>query len=391
MDLDGFRTINESLGYQVGDEVLRRVAEVIKEQVGNKDMVARIGADEFAALILDAGVERTEALETLKAMANRIMAAISRPVRVRGSQLYLSFSMGINSFPDGSEGAGDVLAKSEVAMHQARQEGFGSSRFYRPKMKHRADQRLVLQNQLSAALQSNRLKNVYQSQVDINGRIIGVEALARLMLPDGRTLEPDQFISVAEETGVIVPLGYAVLNQALFDMRWWLTRSLNPPEFVAVNVCPKQFLRDGFVESVKEALEFNRVSGQHLELEITENLLVADFDHVEQIMHALRELGVRFVIDDFGAGHSSLAYLKRLPIEKLKIDRSFVQGVGTDESSNAIVAAVVSMGRALGLAVVAEGVQSDEIKACLLERGCTLYQGFLFDEPVPSETFAANL
>ena len=388
MDLDGFRTINESLGYDMGDEVLRKVASILEPNIKECDQVARTGADEFAALICDLGSDPDSALEKLNSISDKVMAEISRPISIGGDHLYLSMSMGITTFPEDTEIAEDVVSRAEIAMHQARTEGYGRSRVFRSHMKQRSDQRLVIQNQVSAALHSSGLHTYYQCQYDQRGGIVGAEALARLALDDGSVILPEQFIDVAEETGLIVPVGYRVLDHALSDLRNWLEIPDCPLDFVSVNVSPKQCLRDDFASSIIDCLRAHGIEGRFLELEITENLLVADFQKVSAMMHTLRNAGVRFAIDDFGAGHSSLSYLKKLPVDKLKIDRSLVVGLENGESGLAIVQAIISMSKILGLEVVAEGVESRAISNRLVELGCDLQQGYLFNRPSPAETIA---
>lgn len=392
LDLDGFRTINESLGYHAGDMVLRTVAGVLRQAVNGDDVVARIGPDEFAVLIVDSGSDPVQGLGYLRSMANRIMNAISRPLAMADRELYLSCSIGINHFSEpGESNAEEILAHSEIAMHQARQEGYSSSRVYRPNMKHHSEFRLRMQSLLSSALQTGRLVTFFQKQVNDRGGVAGAEALARLKLTSGEIVSPRDFISVAEETGLIVPLGNTVMEQSLATMAGWRSEMNTPPGFIAVNVSPRQFLRDAFTQSILQALRKYEVPGTCLEIEITEHLLVADFERVAKVMRELRQEGVRFAIDDFGVGHSSMTYLKRLPIDKLKIDRSFIDGLGRDESSDAIVDAIISIGEVLGLEVVAEGVETEQTYNMLRDRGCQLFQGYHFGKTLDINRFNAEL
>ena len=384
VDVDDFKTINESLGYRHGDAMLAAVAKVIGSSATTSHMVARAGADEFAVLVRDLGDDRDRAARRLREQADAILEALGQPLSVRGESFRLSCSVGIHLFPEGELGAEELLSQCEIALNRAKLDGYNSRRFYHPEMKERSDERMRVQVLLSTMVDKARIENLYQPQVDDEARVIGVEALARLRDDDGVLIEPAHFIPVAEESGLIYRLGEQVLRRALEDLRQWRDAGVFSTQFVAVNVSPRQFLQEGFAESVVSTLAETGLAGDCLELEITESLLVEDFDRVVAVMTTLKTHGVRFAIDDFGTGYSSLSYLNRLPIDKLKIDKSFVAGLEQDETSRAIVTIILSMARAMNLRVVAEGVETSASREALKAWGCLAYQGYLFDRPTPA-------
>ncbi len=381
VDIDDFKTVNESLGYRTGDAVLAAVGERLATLA---DTVGRVGADEFAVLLPALGDGRDQAIANLEARAASIAQRLAEPVALRGETFRVSCSLGIHVIPEAELGPEELLSQCEIALNRAKRDGYRSARFYHPEMKQRSDARLHVQHLLSSMTERDRVVNLYQAQVDEQGQVVGVEALARLRDDDGSLLSPHHFIGVAEETGLIFRLGEHVLHRALTDLGHWRAGQGFVPEFVAVNVSPRQFLQPGFVDLVVDALADAGQAGHRLELEITENLLVEDFERVAEVMAALKAHGVRFAVDDFGTGYSSLAYLNRLPIDKLKIDRSFVAALADDESSRAIVTIILSMARAMHLSVVAEGVETAAEREALAGFGCRAYQGFLFDRPLPA-------
>ncbi len=385
VDLDDFKTINESLGYRTGDALLFAVAKVLISETAEHGTVARVGADEFAVLLPELGTQKDFAVRRLREHAAAIVDRLNEPLAVRGDTFRVSCSFGIHVFPEADLDAEALLSQCEIALNRAKRDGYSSARFYHPEMKERSDERMKVQYLLSTMVDESRVHNLYQPQVDDESRVMGVEALARLRDDDGELLEPTQFIGVAEETGLIYRLGEQVLRRALFDMVEWKRTGSFEPDFVAVNVSPRQFLQEGFVDTVVAALAESGQPGRCLELEITENLLVEDFDRVVSVMSALKSHGVRFAVDDFGTGYSSLAYLNRLPIDKLKIDKSFVAALDDqDEYSRSIVTIILSMAQAMNLHVVAEGVETSASREALKGWGCVAYQGYLFDRPLPA-------
>ncbi len=380
LDLDRFKHINDSLGHEIGDRVLLDTAERLKSCLRQGDQVARIGGDQFAML-----VQRVDS-RGAEAAARRVLEAISRPCAMDGLQFTMTCSVGVALYPvDGSD-ADQLVRHAETAMLRAKQGGRAGFRFHQPH--HDADlrQRMRLDHAMRQALASNRFRLKYQPQVDLHsGAVVGAEALIRWRDPELGEVAPADFIPVAEDSGFIIAIGDWVLAQAVRQAGRWRQDGLSMP--VSVNVSALQFQQADFVDRVAAVLRDNRLPGAWLELELTESILVHDADEALQRLSQLAQLGVRLAIDDFGTGYSSLAYLKRFPIERLKIDRSFVQGVPDDESDAGIVRAIIQMSKALGLKVIAEGVESEPQRAFLLEAGCDQFQGYLYAPALDALSF----
>ena len=371
LDLDRFKQINDSLGHIVGDRVLLDCADRLKTCLRQGDVVARVGGDQFALLVHEADGRGAEAA------AQRVLAAVSQPCAVDGLQFTLTCSVGLALFPaDGSDA--DLLVRhAESAMQRAKQGGRACFRFHQAQQDADMRQRMRLDHAMRQALASQRFRLHYQPQVDLRtGQIVGAEALIRWRDPELGEISPGQFIPVAEETGLIIAIGDWVLEQAVRQAARW--RDAGMPMPVSINVSALQFQQADFIDRVAAVLQDHRLAGKLLELELTESILVQDADEALARLSRLSQLGVRLAIDDFGTGYSSLAYLKRFPIDRLKIDRSFVKGVPGDASGGAIVRAIVQLAQALGMKVIAEGVETEPQRAFLHELGCDEFQGFLF-------------
>ncbi|HET6599158.1 MAG TPA: EAL domain-containing protein [Burkholderiaceae bacterium] len=387
LNLDRFAAINESLGRAPGDRVLLEAAERIKGCVRQVDTVARLGADEFVLLIHqadEAGAQIT---------AERIGAAFTRPFTQGGMSFTVTASLGIALYPNDGSGLDDLVRCADAAMREAKSAGRAGFRFYRPRPAPTdAGGRSVmrLDHAMRQGLALGRMRLHYQPQIDIaSGRVIGAEALLRWRDPELGEVSPGEFIPVAEVSGFIVPIGTWVLREAVAQAAAW--QAAGRAMAVSVNVSALQFQQPDFVEGVAGALRDAGLPAQWLELELTESLLIQDAPEAMLRLQALAQLGVRLAIDDFGIGYSNLSYLKRFPIGRLKIDRSFVAGLPGDESDAAIVQAIVNMGRALRLQIVAEGVENDTQRAFLREIGCDHYQGFLFARALDVPGFEALL
>ncbi len=371
LDLDRFKQINDSLGNEVGDRVLLECADRIKTCLRQGDVVARMGGDQFALLVHEADSRAAEAL------ARRVLDAVSLPCSVDGMQFTLTCSVGVAVFPaDGGE-VEVLLRHAESAMQRAKQGGRACFRFHQAH--HDADmrQRMRLDHAMRQALASQRFRLHYQPQIDLRtGAVIGAEALIRWRDPEMGEISPGQFIPVAEETGFIIAIGDWVLQQAVQQAALWRDQGLVMP--VSVNVSALQFQQADFNDRVAAVLRERTLPGELLELELTESILVHDADEALTRLSQLSHLGVRLAIDDFGTGYSSLSYLKRFPIDRLKIDRSFVKGVPGDASDGAIVRAIVQLAQAMDMKVIAEGVETEPQRAFLLELGCDEFQGFLY-------------
>ncbi len=384
IDLDRFGQINDSLGLQEGDRVLREVAKRIQGCLRGDQVLARLSGDQFVALVQPADAAGAEAT------ARRVLAAVARPSSADNVQFTLTCSIGIALAPSQGTGVDELLRHAEGAMRLVKSNGRAHCRLHSARAEVDRRGHMKLDHAMRQALVSGRFRLHYQPQIDVaSGRILGAEALLRWRDPEMGDISPGRFIPVAEESGFIVALGDWVLNQAVRQAALWHSRGLRVP--IAVNVSALQFQQPHFVDRVASALAVAAVPPSLLELELTESILVQDADEALLRLHALARLGVRMSIDDFGTGYSSLAYLKRFPIDKLKIDRSFVSGLPNDDSDVAIVCAILQMARALGMKVIAEGVETEAQRAFLQVAGCTEYQGFLFAPALDALTFEHRL
>ena len=380
IDLDRFKQINDGLGQHAADQLLLDTADRIRACVREGDVVARIGADQFALLMHDADALAVEAA------ARRMLAAVSHTCAVDGLDFTLTCSIGIALFPpDGSDGE-LLIRHAETAMRCAKQGGRACFRFHQPHNDADMRQRMRLDHAMRQALASQRFRLHYQPQLDLqSGAVIGCEALIRWRDPELGEISPSQFIPVAEETGFIIAIGDWVLQEAVRQAARWRADGLAMP--ISVNVSALQFQQTDFIDRVAAVLREHLLPGALLELELTESILVHDADEALARLSQLAGLGVRLAIDDFGTGYSSLAYLKRFPIERLKIDRSFVKGVPADDSDCAIVRAVVQLAQALEMKVIAEGVETEPQRAFLREIGCDEFQGFLYAPALDAVSF----
>jgi diguanylate cyclase (GGDEF)-like protein len=384
IDLDRFRQINDSLGHETGDRVLVDVAQRIKACMRADDLLARTGGDQFALLVegADTGVA--------EATARRILDAVAAPYNLDGAQFTLTCSIGGALCPANGHSADELVRHAEAAVLAVKDGGRGN---YRVHKGHRGGDRradIQLDHAMRQALASGRFRLHYQPQVELStGRVVGAEALIRWRDPGLGEVAPGRFIPVAEDSGFIVALGDWVLSQAVRQGAAWLARGLQVP--IAINVSALQFQQPQFVERVAAALAASELPPQLLELELTESILVRDADEALQRLQSLARIGVRLSIDDFGTGYSSLAYLKRFPIDKLKIDRSFVKGLPGDDSDGAIVVAILQMAGALGMKVIAEGVETEGQRQFLLDSGCHEFQGFLYAPALDSLSFEKRL
>lgn len=382
LDLDNFKTVNDSLGHPVGDRLLSAVARRLGSCLREEDVLARIGGDEFVVLL-----PRLQHPDEAALVARKLIQMLSTPIQIEGHELSTSVSIGIALYPEDGHDVDTLLKHADTAMYGAKAGGRNQYEFFVPEMNARAFERLMLESALRRAIERNELTLHYQPQVDAgSGLINGCEALVRWQHPDLGLVPPAQFIPVAEESGLIIPLGDWVLREACRQQAHWQKTGMGDV-LVAINISALQFLKPDFVTHVREALANAGANPHRIELEITESALMQASSAITERLHALRDMGLTLALDDFGTGYSSLAYLKRLPIRRLKIDRSFVKDLPGDAEDAAVASATLSLARDLGLEVVAEGVETELQRDYLLERGCDSLQGFLFSRPLPVEDF----
>lgn len=383
VDLDRLKTINDSLGHHVGDELLRRVGTRLQETLRAEDTVARVGGDEFVLLLPGLVLQRD-----VEAAAQRVLDQLNPVFAIEGHELRTTASVGVSLFPDDGESAHELMINADAAMYQVKQTGRNAVRFYHPGMNTLVQDRLALQNDLREALENDALQLHYQPRIDVRTDVMtGVEALARWQHPQRGTVPPSEFIPAAEDSGLILPLGAWVLRTACRQARVWLDAGL-PPMRMAVNLSGAQFRQKDLVEVIADALAEADLPPQSLELEVTESVIMQNVEEAARTLQRLRATGVHIAVDDFGTGYSSLAHLKRFPIGTLKIDRSFVRDLASDAHDAAIVRAVVALGHSLGMSVVAEGVETVQQLAFLRALRTDEYQGFLCSAPLPAERLA---
>jgi len=385
VDLDQFKYINDSLGHQVGDELLKTVAQRLVSCVRESDMVARQGGDEFV-LVLQHQPDEANITEVLQ----RILNAVSRPWLAGEREFLITCSIGVSRCPTDGRDVETLLKNADLAMYKAKELGRNNFQYFARWMDTQISNRLEMLVSLRRALDRDEFRLYYQPKISMaTGHIIGAEALIRWLVPEQGMVPPDRFIPFAEETGLIVPIGEWVLRTACAQNKAWQDAGLAPIP-VAVNLSPRQ-LDQSLPEFVRQVLAESCLAASWLELEITENVVMKDAEKTVATLNALKRLGLQISVDDFGTGYSSLSYLRRFPVDALKIDKSFVRDIALDSDSAAIVKAVISLGHILNLRVVAEGVEDEEQYRFLLKNGCDEVQGYYFGKPVPAEDFTRRL
>ncbi len=385
IDLDRFKTINDTLGHEAGDRLLQRLGERLGRCVREGDTIARFGGDEFVILLDDIASEHD-----ISAVAQKLLQAFEPPFVVDSQRLYVTASIGVSVFPTDGADPGTLLKHADIAMYRAKERGKNTWQLYSADMSARAFERLSLETSLRHALERNEFRLHYQTQVDAgSGAVVGVEVLLRWQHPELGLVMPADFIPLLEETGLIVPVGEWVLEAACQQLRAWQAAGLKLR--MAVNISPRQFHAPGLTAAVERILAACGCHPQSLELEITENAILQDVVTTKDTFHALRTLGVNIAIDDFGTGYSSLSYLRRFPVDTLKVDRAFVRDVPGDADDSAIIAAIIALAQSLKLDVVAEGVETDAQRAFLQVSGCRLMQGYLFSRPSPAAQLTPEL
>ena len=386
MDLDQFKHINDSLGHAIGDKLLQSVAQRLMGCVRHSDTISRQGGDEFVVLL-----PYIENPEGAGFCAQKMLATLALPHRIDQHELHISVSIGISIYPDDGQDAETQIKNADIAMYQAKENGRNNYKFFEQDMNARAVHRQSVEVSLRRALERQEFVLHYQPKINLqSGTIVGVEALIRWQHPEQGLLLPAQFVSIAEDCGLILPIGRWVLREACLQARSWQQAGL-PPIIVAVNISALEFRNKDFLGNIRAVIEETGLEPRYLELELTESVLMQDAASTDPMLHALANLGIRLAIDDFGTGYSSLSYLKQFPINTLKIDQSFVNQMCSNLDDAAIVSAVTSMGKSLKLCVIAEGVESSEQSAFLLAQHCDEGQGYYFGCPMVAEALATLL
>lgn len=391
IDLDNFKGLNDTRGHHVGDHLLKQVGERILSCIRAGDTVARLGGDEFVVMLEDLGDNLIEATSQAEAAGTKILATLNQLYILEDAPHHSTPSIGVTLFGDQENSLEELLKQADLAMYRAKASGRNALRFYDPEMQAVIATRVALETDLREGLLQNQFILHYQPQVDYDRRITGAEALVRWQHPHRGMVSPAQFIPLAEETGLILPLGLWVLKTACTQLAAWAKQAETSHLVLAVNVSAHQFRQAGFVDEVLATLEQSRAPPHKLKLELTESLLLDDVDDVIAKMTTLKNAGVCFSLDDFGTGYSSLSYLKRLPLDQLKIDQSFVRDVLSNPDDAAIARTIVALAHSLGMEVIAEGVETEEQRTLLFENGCYAYQGYLFSRPVPLDKFETLL
>jgi diguanylate cyclase (GGDEF)-like protein/PAS domain S-box-containing protein len=387
IDLDNFKTINDTHGHDMGDQLLQQVAERLSDCVRDGDTVARLGGDEFVVMVEDLSGDAIEAATQAETIGRKLLVALNQNYQIQQGNFHSTPSIGITLFGAQTENIEEPLKRADVAMYQAKSAGRNTIRFFDPNMQAMVAARAALEQDLREALRLDQFVLHYQPQVQRGGLVAGVELLLRWQHPQRGTVSPGAFIPLAEETGLILPIGEHVLELACHQLAHWSSRPGMAHLTLSVNVSPRQFQQDNFVEQVLGTLERTGAPPQRLKLELTESLFIANIDDVIAKMDAIKARGVGFALDDFGTGYSSLSYLKRLPLDLLKIDQSFVRDIRVDPNDAAIARMVIVLAESLGLEVMAEGVETIEQQQALQAQGCHAYQGYLYSRPLPLEAF----
>ncbi|MGB9092509.1 MAG: EAL domain-containing protein, partial [Gallionella sp.] len=391
IDLDHFKTLNDTLGHDIGDLLLQQVASRLVSCVREGDTVARLGGDEFMLILEDLSEHPVEAGAQTEAVSEKILIALSLPYLLATHECRSSPSIGATLFSGRQSPIEELMKQADIAMYQSKKAGRNTMRFFDPEMQASINALAALENQLRLAIEDHLFQLHYQVQVDSAQRVLGVEALIRWMHPELGLVDPPQFIPLAEESGLIMPIGRWVLETACARLRSWQDDPLTRGLTIAVNVSPKRFRQPDFAAEVQGVVTRHAIDPRLLKLELTESLLLENTEEVIRTMGVLNDIGVQLSLDDFGTGYSSLQYLKRLPLDQLKIDQSFVRDLASDSSDKAIVKTIIAMAHSLDLDVIAEGVETAEQRQILLGMGCRNFQGYLFSKPLPVEKFEAVL
>jgi diguanylate cyclase (GGDEF)-like protein len=380
IDLDRFKQINDSLGHEFGDKVLQVVSKKLQGLVRREDSISRLGGDEFTILVEDLKHEID-----VSSLAQKILSALCEPIILDGHTLYVTTSMGVSIFPNDDTDPSNLLKYADAAMYKAKDEGRNNFQYYSQDMTELALRRIALETSIRKAIENEEFVVYYQPQV--NGKtdeIIGMEALVRWRHPIDGLIYPDTFIQLAQETGLIVQIDHIVMRSAMTQMAEWYAKGLKPG-ILALNLAMKQLQEDACIFKLRSMLQESGCKPEWLELEVTEGEIMKNPKNAIEVLNKISEMGIELAVDDFGTGYSSLSYLKRLPIDKLKIDKSFVDGLPDDEEDVSIAIAIIALAQSLKLGVIAEGVETKEQKEFLVKNGCDNIQGYYYSKALPAE------
>ena len=387
MDLDNFKTLNDTLGHDIGDLLLQQVAQRLVESVREGDTVARMGGDEFVIILEGLSEHPQDAAFQIEVLAEKILAALNQSYQLINHHRYITPSIGVAMFCGNLIPMAELMKRADIAMYSAKKAGRNVIRFFDPDMQAIVENRSALQESLKQALPQHQFTLYYQAQVDNMSKIIGAEVLLRWRHPERGILIPDEFIPIAEETGLIVIIGLWVLKTACQQLKLWESNPVTAHLHLAVNVSARQFQQKDFVDQVIGVFHETGINPAYIKLELTESMVLGNITEVISKMQALKKLGVKFSMDDFGTGHSSLFSLKKLPIDQLKIDQSFIHDIAQDKDGTTIVQTIIAMANNLGMEVIAEGVETEVQKNFLVKHSCLNFQGYLFAKPAPVEEF----
>jgi len=391
VDIDHFKDLNDNLGHDFGDMLLQQTAQRLKLSLRSDDIVARIGGDEFVIILQHLGEDGLEAPQQTRAVAAKILSALKEPYILKGHECFSSASIGATLFDSHKVDIDDLIKQADIAMYQAKQSGRNRLKFFDPKMQENITQRAKMENALHNALEKNQFQLYYQLQVDHKNVPSGAEALLRWKHPTLGIVSPQDFIPLAEKSGLIISIGLWVLKTACHQIKAWQKNPKTSGLTVAINISPRQFYQTNFVAEISESLDETGIDSGLLKLELTEGLVLDDVDSAITKMNALKAMGIELSLDDFGTGYSSLAYLTKLPLSQLKIDQSFVSNLGHNARPAIIVKTIIAMSKNLSLEVVAEGVETKAQFDFLESLGCEFYQGYLFSKPLPAMEFEESL
>lgn len=388
IDLDRFKSLNDSLGHAAGDQLLIEVASRLKTAMRETDTVARLGGDEFVVLLTELDANTGTAAEHARLVAEKIRRQLGNAYQIKGQPYHCTPSIGVAMFSKTDTDSDELMRRADAAMYVSKSKGRNRISVYQPEMGEHNRLHFEIENQLRDAMQQNQLSVYYQPQVDINGKIVGAEALLRWLHPQNGLLLPEDILPVAEQCGLMSELGLWILNSAMQQIQDWRQRQVvNRDFYVSVNISPAELRHGSLVTHIIKRLETQHLDADNLKLEVTEDIYTRHLPDAIEKMHILQEQGIKFALDDFGKGLSSLTYMKQLPLSQIKIDQSFSRSLITSKNETAIIEAILAMSRHLGLSVVAEGVEDQQVLAYLQQKGCTTFQGHLFSEALPAAEF----